>query len=79
MKTINTFVTPVVTYSFDIINWKLNAIKKLDAKTENSYPNDDAPPEIQMLTGCTYLNFKIYSNRIWKHTLQKTITLSYKQ
>ena len=30
---INTLATPVVTYSFNIINWKLTEIKRLDTKT----------------------------------------------
>ena len=30
---INTLATPVVTYSFNIINWKLNDIKRMDTKT----------------------------------------------
>ena len=30
---INTLVVPVVTYSFDIINWNVEDLKKLDRKT----------------------------------------------
>ena len=29
---INTLALPIVTYSFNIINWNLNEIKRLDAK-----------------------------------------------
>lgn len=33
MEAINTLAAPVVTYSFNIIDWKLSEIKKLDTKT----------------------------------------------
>ena len=32
-KAINTLAIPMVTYSFNIINWKVSEIKKLDTKT----------------------------------------------
>lgn len=48
MKAINTLAMPIVTYSFNIIKWKLNSIKRLDATTrKNAYPNEDAPPKIR--------------------------------
>ena len=33
VEAINTLALPVVTYSFNVINWKLSEIKKLDTKT----------------------------------------------
>ena len=33
MKAINTLATPVVTYSFNIVEWKMEEIGKLDRKT----------------------------------------------
>ena len=33
MDAINTLVVPVVTYSFNIINWKMEELMKLDRKT----------------------------------------------
>ena len=32
-KAINTLAVPIVTYSFNIINWKMNEIKKLETET----------------------------------------------
>ena len=32
-EAINTLAAPVVTYSFNIINWKMSKIKRLDTKT----------------------------------------------
>ena len=32
-EAINTLAIPVVTYSFNIIKWKLNDIRRMDAKT----------------------------------------------
>jgi outer membrane protein assembly factor BamA len=37
-ETINTLVIPVVTYSFNTINWKMSAIKRLDTKTRKMLP-----------------------------------------
>ena len=34
-EAINALAVPVVTYSFIIINWKMNEIRKLDTKTRN--------------------------------------------
>ena len=34
IEAINTLAIPVVTYSFNIINWKISEIKKLDTKTQ---------------------------------------------
>ena len=33
MEAINTLATPVVTYSFNIVNWKMEEIRKLGRKT----------------------------------------------
>ena len=33
IEAINTLAVPVVTYSFNIINWQMSEIKKLDRKT----------------------------------------------
>ena len=33
MEAINTLATPVVTYSFNIVDWKMEEIRKLDRKT----------------------------------------------
>ena len=33
MEAINTLAVPVVTYSFNIINWKMSEIRSMDAKT----------------------------------------------
>ena len=33
MEAINTVATPVVTYSFNIVDWKMEEIRKLDRKT----------------------------------------------
>ena len=35
---INTLAIPVVTYSFNIIDWKMSEIKRLDTKQENPSP-----------------------------------------
>ena len=32
-EAVNTLAVPVVTYSFNIINWKMSEIKRLDSKT----------------------------------------------
>ena len=32
-EAVNTLAVPVVTYSFNIINWKMSEIKRLDTKT----------------------------------------------
>ena len=32
-EAINTLATPVVTYSFNIVDWKMEEIRKLDRKT----------------------------------------------
>ena len=37
-EAINTLAIPVVTYSFNIIDWKMSEIKRLDTKQENSSP-----------------------------------------
>lgn len=32
-EAINILAVPVITYSFSVINWRVNEIKKIDAKT----------------------------------------------
>ena len=43
----STLTVPVVTYSFNIINWKISEIKRLDRKTRKllNYHPQNAPPE----------------------------------
>ena len=38
IEAINTLAIPVVTYSFNIIKWKISKIKKLDTRHESSSP-----------------------------------------
>ena len=38
MEAINTLATPVVTYSFNIVDWKMEEIRKLDRKLGNYSP-----------------------------------------
>ena len=41
MEAINTLATPVVTYSFNIVDWKMEEIRKLD----RTHHGKDAPPK----------------------------------
>ena len=48
IEAINTVATPVVTYSFNVINWTAEDIKNLDRKNEKvPYQGENAPPEVR--------------------------------
>ena len=42
LEAINTLVIPVVSYSFNVINWNLEEIKRIDRKIDD--PKQNAPP-----------------------------------
>ena len=44
-EVINTLAVPLVTYSFNIINWKMSEIKRLDTKTQKLLHLQNAPPQ----------------------------------
>ena len=46
MEAINTLATPVVTYSFNIVDWKLEETRKQKNK-EITHLRKDAPPKIR--------------------------------
>ena len=42
LEAINTLVIPAVSYSFNVINWNLEEIKRIDRKIDD--PKKNAPP-----------------------------------
>ena len=47
IEAINTVATPVITYSFNLINWTAEDIKNLDRKTRKLLIKENAPPEVR--------------------------------
>ena len=47
-EAITTPAVPVVTYSFNIINWKMNKIKKLDTKLKSDLPSTECTNQRQV-------------------------------
>ena len=48
IEAINAVATPVVTYSFNIMNWTAEDIKNLDRKRESSLPKSECTTRSQM-------------------------------
>ena len=46
-QAINTLAVPVVTYSFNIINWKISEIKRLDTKRGSCLPSTECTTQRQ--------------------------------
>ena len=53
METINTLATLVVTFSFNIVNWKMEEIRKLDRKTRKILTMERMHPQEQTWIECT--------------------------
>ena len=45
LEAINTLAVPVVSYSFNVVNWNLEEIKRIDRKNSKiNDPKQNAPP-----------------------------------
>ena len=53
MEAINTLATPVVTYSFNIVDWKMEEIRKLDRKTRKLLTMEGCTTQEQTWIECT--------------------------
>ena len=53
MEAINTLATPLVTYSFNIVDWKMEEVRKLDRKPENYSPWKGCTTQEQTWIECT--------------------------
>ena len=59
LEAINTSAVPVATYSFNIINWTLQELAKLDTKTRKSRSRTRYTTQNLTWTGCTFPELKV--------------------
>ena len=80
VEAIDTLAVPFVTYSFNVINWKLSEIKKLDTKTRKlltlgkmNHPKADVDrlylPRVNGGRGLTQVELDLQDNHYWPDSI----------